>query len=155
MNINNYYTKAVMLVISLGLITALQSCTKKSEITDASQDEDLVGAWKMTIHRAPLGDSVQTIAFYEGQFSTFQTDVYATPLATSATSTLYKATYNTGSSILYVNLNQKLSSLDPNSSGTPVNQTLFNKVPYKISTGLDTLTVTSGGNALKYVKVKE
>lgn len=155
MNINNYYTKAVMLVISLGLMTAIQSCTKKSELPDASQDENLVGAWKMVIHRLPLGDSVQTLAFYEGQFATFQTDVYATPAATSATSTLYKATWNTGSSILYVNINQKLSSLDPNSSGTPVNQTLFNKVPYKTSTGLDTLTVTSGGSALKYVKLKQ
>ncbi|MGN8072758.1 hypothetical protein [Mucilaginibacter sp. SG564] len=155
MNINNYYTKAVMLVISLGLITVLQSCTKSSELPDATDDTNLLGAWKMTIHRAPKGDSVQTVSFYEGQFATFQTDVYATPLTTSATSTLYKATYNTSGTVLYVNLNQQLSSLDPNSSGTPVNQTLFNKLPYKISASQDTLTVTSGSNALKYVKVKQ
>jgi hypothetical protein len=154
MNINNYYTKAAMLVILLGLITAIQSCTKKSEIPDASQDENLVGAWKMTIHRLPLGDSVQTLSFYEGQFATFQTDVYST-ITASPTSTLYRATWNTGGSLVYVNLNQKLSSTDPNSSGTPISQLLFNKLPYKISTSLDTLTVTSGSNLLKYVKVKQ
>ncbi|SDP48075.1 hypothetical protein SAMN05428975_1397 [Mucilaginibacter sp. OK268] len=154
MNIKNYYTKAVMLVIALGLITAIQSCTKKSELPDASEDANLVGAWKRVIHRAPLGDSVQTVAFYEGQLSTLQTDVYATIAATSPTSTLYRATYNTNGTVLYVNLTQKLSSTDPNSSGTSISQVFFDKVPYKISTNLDTLTVTSGGT-LKYIKVNQ
>lgn len=154
MNINNYYTKAVMLVISLGLIMAIQSCTKKSELPDASEDVNLQGAWKRVIHRAPLGDSVQTIAFYDGQFSTFRTDVYATIGGSNPTSTLYRATYNTNGTVLYVNLTQKSDSTDPNSGGTPINQLLFDKVPYKINSTLDTLTVTSGG-ALKYVKLKQ
>lgn len=154
MNIKNYYTKAAMLVISLGLITAIQSCTKKSELPDASEDVNLQGAWKRVIHRAPLGDSVQTISFYEGQFSTFQTDVYATIAASNPTSTLYKATYNTNGTVLYVNLTQKLNSTDPNSSGTSISQILFDKAPYKISGNIDTLTVTSGGT-LKYVKVNQ
>ena len=154
MNIKSYYTKAAMLVISLGLITAIQSCTKKSELPDATEDVNLHGAWKRVIHRAPLGDSVQTIAFYEGQFSTLQTDVYATLVATSPTSTFYRATYNTDGTLIYVNLTQKSNSADPNSSGTPISQLLFDKVPYKINSTLDTLTVTSGGT-LKYVKLKQ
>jgi hypothetical protein len=148
MSIKNYYTKAVMLFISLGLITAIQSCTKKPDIQ--GEDTKLTGAWKRVIHRAPLGDSVQTIAFYEGNFSTFQTDVSATPVGTP-TSTLYRATYNTNGSQIDLVLNQKQNSLDANGPGTPISQVIFNKVSYKISLTQDTLTVTDGV-ALKYVK---
>ena len=155
MNTNNYFTKAAMLVILLGLITVVQSCTKTNQLSDASADPNLVGAWKRVIPRTPLGDSVQTIAFYDGaQFATLQTDVYATKVATSATSTLYKGTYNTNGTVVYLNLNQKLNSTDPNSSGSPISQLIFDKAPYKISGSLDTLTVTSGGT-LKYIKVNQ
>jgi hypothetical protein len=148
MNIKNYYTKAIMLVISLGFIIAIQSCTKKPDLQ--GEDTKLTGVWKRIIHRLPLGDSTQIITFYEGDFSTFQTNVSATP-ASTPTSTLYRATYNTNGSQIFLILNQKQNSLDANGSGTPVNQVIFNKLPYKISVAQDTLTVTDG-TAMKYVK---
>jgi hypothetical protein len=154
MIIKNYYTKAAMLIVFLGLISAIQSCTKKNVLTDAKDDEDLVGAWKRAIPRSDQGDSVQTVAFYEGTLSTLKIDTYDTPGASTPASTLYKGTYNTNGAALYLKLNQKLNSTDPNSSGTPFDQTFFDKVPYKISPNLDTLTVTVGGT-LKFTKVNQ
>lgn len=154
MFIKNYYAKAAMLFISLGLIAAIQSCTKKGELDEPKDDENLIGAWKRTIPRPALGDSVQTIAFYDGIFSTLKVDVYDTPGSTTPASTLYKGVYNTNGVVLYLKLNEKLNSTDPNSSGTPIDETFFDKVPYKINPTADTLTVT-GSSTLKFVKVKQ
>jgi len=154
MDIKNYYTKAVMLVVSLGFITALQSCTKKETILPGStEDENLIGAWKRTIHRVAKGDSVQTLGLYEGTFtSSLLIDVYATP-ASTATSTLYKGSFDTNGTALYVKLNQKQNSAtDLNGSGTPVSEVLFDTAPYKIVS--DTLNITAGSTVIKFIKVQ-
>ncbi|MDN5287437.1 MAG: hypothetical protein JWR38_3711 [Mucilaginibacter sp.] len=154
MNIKNYYKQAVLLVLSLGFITIIQSCTKNDGVVaGSSPDTNLIGAWKTVISRFPKGDSVQTVAFYEGTpLASLTVDVYATP-GSSATSTLYKGAYDTNGTQLYVKLNQKQdSATDLNGSGTPVNQVLFDTVPYKITA--DTLSITSGSTTLKYIKVK-
>jgi hypothetical protein len=155
MDIKIYYKQVAMLIISVGFITAIQSCTKNDgALPGTASDANLVGAWKTTISRFPKGDSVQTIGFYEGtSLASVTVDVYATPAATSATTTLYRAEYDSNGTQLYVKLNQKQNSAtDFNGSGTPVNQVLFDSAPYKITT--DTLKVTSGSTTLKYIKVK-
>ncbi|WP_183560960.1 hypothetical protein [Mucilaginibacter sp. SP1R1] len=154
MNVKNYYTKAVMLFVSLGLLTAMQSCTKKSVLPDAKEDANLIGAWKRTIPRVAQGDSVQTLAFYDGTLSTLKIDVYPTPLTTTPTTTLYRGTYNTNTTQLYLKLNLKLDSTDPNGSGTAINQTFFDTTPYKISKDTDTLTVMSN-TTLKYIRISQ
>jgi hypothetical protein len=157
MNIRNYYTKAAMLVISIGFITALQSCSKDKGLIPGGSKEDtnLYGAWKRTIHRVAKGDSLQTISFYEGFVSKLRTDVYATPLSTSITSsTYYRGIFDTNGSSLIFRLTQKQTSSDINSSTTPVSITLINTSPYKISANLDTLTI-SADTTFTYIKVAE
>lgn len=154
MNIKNYYTKAAMLVVSLGFITALQSCTKDKNILPGStEDKNLIGAWKRTIHRVAQGDSVQTLTFYEGTLtSSLLIDVYSTP-ASSANSTLYKGVFDTDGTALYVKLNQKQNSAtDLNGSGTPVSEVLFDTTPYKIDSS--TLSITAGSTVIKFTKVQ-
>ena len=154
MNIKNHYKQVAMLAISLGFITVIQSCTKNDGVVPGSApDANLVGGWKTIIHRLPKGDSVQTLGFYEGtSLASLTVDVSATPGATPTT-TLYKATYDSNGTQLYVKLNQKQNSAtDLNGGGTPVNQVLFNTVPYKISA--DSLIITSGSSTIKYIKVK-
>lgn len=152
MNIKNYYAKAVMLLASLGFIILLQSCSKEKRIVPGSnEDINLFGAWKRTIHRAAQGDSVETLSFYEGFLFVLQTDSYATPIASTANSAYFKGIFDTNSTQLYIQLNQKLNSSDLNGGGTAINQVFLNISPYKISA--DTLKITVGSEVHKYIKV--
>lgn len=154
MNIKNYYSKAAMLFVSLGFITALQSCSKDSGIIPgSSEDKNLIGAWKRTIRHTAKGDTVQTIAFYEGFLASLQEDVSATPIpGSTVTTSLYKGLFDTNGSQLYFKLNQKQNSTtDLNGTGTPVNRVLYDTTPYKISG--DTLKITVGSTLVKYLKV--